>query len=395
MNRGWLRAATFMLLLLSTTRFVTADAPPLLFEWREFGTGYLLRGMPWSPDNTYMAINSVDNDAVLLLNRTTWEVVSQITLPTTEFPLTRLWWSPNGHYIAVANDFELIVLDVVEMTSIQFSDRLPALEGRWIDVQWMGNTNVLAILNNNGLIVLLDVVRQEISDEIELDGFLAGEAFYNAFDWNQAQGLFAAPLYSSNTIGFWNESGAMPSGLVQEMAPNENRFASQCGAWRPESGSALEFDFVQLGGNVDVTDLQWSLDGTSLALIANYNVVVCTMNPQMTAVTALRQRRIPDLLYDPNAPQADQRVPYSLTYRLTWSPDGRWLLVSLLPLPLAVPTNSCGVAVFDAAQDFNYTGMVGEHICFVQGMSWSPDGSQLVVQAGTDGHYWIGTLQAG
>lgn len=393
MYRVWLRVVVITLLLLSTSNLVLGDAP-LQFDWRQFDTGSLLQGMPWSPDNAYVAVSSLDKGAVLLINRATWEVDHQIVLPSTEFPLTRLWWSQNGHYIAVANDFELIVLDVIATTISQFSDRLPALEGRWIDARWMGNSNVLALLNNNGLIVLLDVVRQEISAEIELDGFLAGEAFYNGFDWNQAQGLFVAPLYSSNTIGFWNESGAMPDGLVREMAPNENRFASQCGAWRPEGESDLEFDFAQLGGNVDVTDIQWSLDGKYLALVANYNLVICTINAETTAVTALRQRQIPDLLYDPHAPQADQRPPYSLTYRLTWSPDDHWLLVSLLPLPPDAPTNSCGVAVFDAVQDFNYIGMVGEQLCFVQDMSWSPDGSHLAVQAAPDGHFWIGILQS-
>ena len=394
MQRVWLRVVVIALLLLSTSNFVWGEEPSLLFEWRQFDTGYLLQGLPWSPDNTSLAITSLDNAAVLLTNRTTWEVERQIALPTTEFPLTRLWWSPNGHYIAVANDFELIVLDTMAATSSQFTDRLPVIDGRWIDARWLGNSNVLAVLNNSGLIVLLDVVRQEISDEIELDGFLAGEAFYTAFDWNETRGLFAAPLYSSNTIGFWNESGAMPNGLVREMAPNENRFASPCGAWRPEGESSLEFDFSQLGGNVDVTDLQWSLDGTHLALVANYNVVICTINAERTDITAIYQRRIPDLLYDPNAPQADQTMPYSLTNKVAWSPDDRWLLVSLLPLPLEVPTNSCGLAVFDRMQDFSYTGMIGEQLCFVQDMSWSPDGNQLAVQAGTDGQYWLGTLQA-
>ncbi len=383
-------ALIIVAIVLSAASCLFADTAPLTFEWRKFEDFNYLYGTPWSPNNQYLAVASLENDAILLLNRETWAVDKQLVLPDTAAPLRTIQWNPNGSYIAVGNDYEQIVVNVRDGNSIQLTELLstddrPVLESRWLD-----DSNVLAVFAGTGKILLIDVTTKEITQEIELDAYRAG-FFYTAFDWNQHSGLFAAPLYSSNTIGFWDESGMMSAHLVQENAPGERRFASQCSAFGVDSSSPLEFDYSGLGGNVDLMDIGWSNGGTRLALTANYSAVVCTLNSQRTAMTQLRQLRIPDPSYDPNSPNPDLQVPFSATFKVSWSPDDHWLLISLLPIPPGLSQNSCGVAVFDTTRNFAYVGKIAEQSCSIHEMSWSPDGRQLAITANTSG-YWIGTL---
>jgi WD40 repeat protein len=142
--------------------------------------------------------------------------------------------------------------------------------------------------------------------------------------------------------------------------------------------------------HVNLLDLEWSTDGARLAFTIDASVIVCTLNLQGTAVTSLRQLHIPDPSYDPSNMNTHK---YSMPDGVIWSPDDYWLLASLFYVPPGMIQNSCGIAVFDVANDFAYRGKIGEEFCHVWGMSWSPDGRQLALGNGTDG-YWVGTLQS-
>ena len=390
-NYLWVGTIVVLAVALSLSHAIAEETPPLAFEWRHHENGVYLAGSPWSPNNQYLAVSSLQQDAILLIDRETWDVARRLELPSTELPLARVRWSPNGNYIAVATYAELIVLSVQEGDPVRLTQLLSAMEGVLLEMRWMGDTDALAVLDNAGKIHVINVATQEVIGQIEFDDYPAAEWSYNTFDWSPHASLFAAPLYSSNTIGFWEMSGNIRDELVRESAPNANRFASQCGAWRPERASSLEFDFSQLGGNIDLLDIEWSNDGTRIVLTASYNVVVCALNQQMTEVSNLRQLRIPNPLYDPT--NINLQNPYNIPFEVTWSPDDRWLLASQFYIPPQVPGDSCGIPVFDTQNDFAYVGEIGEQFCHVWDMSWTPDGRLLSIGTEATG-YWVGTLRS-
>jgi WD40 repeat protein len=374
---------------------VSADDPPLQFAWQHINTGTVLPGDPWSPDSQYIAVYDSDQNAVLILNVTTWQVERQFPLPAPQFRLFSLAWSPNGNYIALLGSDSLegahamAMLNLVDQ-SIVFLTPLLADVGVF-DMRWMGSTNSLATFSPKGYIAIIDVAHLEFDRGFQLDRYSPdGLYFFVGFDWSSASALFAAPLYSSATIGFWDASGMLSSDLVREETLGQNIFGSQCGAWLPEGTAPLDFSFDYLDGNVALMDLEWSNDGLRLALVGGYEVTVCTLNAQRTEVIQIHSHRIPDPSFDPNSAPSVGFNDILLPRNLVWSPNGHWLITSILDFM----GNSCGLAVFDATQNFAFAGFVGQGLCNIGNMSWSPDGSQIALDARGNG-LWIGTLLAG
>lgn len=386
-----LRRGTIAVLLMALLQGQASaqDTPPLAFEWQHFEDAKLLDGDLWSPDNRYLAVSSLENDAILMLDGETWEVARRLELPATEWEVSTLQWSPNGDYIAVASSIDLIVVDVRDGSSIALTNVVPS--GR-LDTRWMEG-DVLAVLSKGDevIVTLIDISTQEIIRQFELYDY-EDHSTFATFDWNAHFRLFAAPLHTTYTIGFWDEFGNLSSRLIRQDTPNSyQQRASQCGITGIEPSPTPEFNFFGWGGNENLLDMQWSSDGTRLALTIYDWIVVCTLNPEMDAVTSIRQLGIPNPDYDPDDLNLQHR--YNMPRDVSWSPDNRWLLASQFFSPPEVPGDSCGIGVFDATQDFTYAGEIGEEFCHVWSMSWSSDGSQLAIGNGSDG-YWIGTLRS-
>ena len=401
MNRRTLQTGIIALVLitLSLSGAAAQDAPPetppLVFAWQHLKPGYFLDGNLWSPDNRYLAMGSPEQDAVLLIDRETWTVDRRLPLPATESPLYTLWWSPDGAFIALDSLSDTIVLRVDDGSAIQISDLLAqgntngALPNH--AARWMGD-DVLAVLTateGKATIDAIDVTTREVVREIDIPDYNGGYST-TSFDWSPQSGLFAAPFEYTGSIGFWNAEGSVSSGLVQRDATQTYRLASQCQPSGDDT-TAPEFDFSGMESNRNLTDMAWSHDGTRLAFSIYVSTVVCTLNPELTAVSQLQQLHIPNA----GAGYDVLSSPYSEPWRISWGPDDRWLLASPFFAPSNSPDQFCGMAVFDAEQDFAYVGRVGESFCVVWNMSWSPDGQQLVVAVIGDepNTYWIGTLQ--
>lgn len=382
-----------LLLAFLTDQAAAQDMPPLIFEWQHFEDTKLLDGEPWSPDNRYLAVSSMENDAILLFARETWEVARRLELPTTESEISTLQWSADRRYIAVSSWKDLIVVDVPDDSAAVLTNLLSP--GR-LDTRWMGE-DTLAVLSAvwlNGdevTITLIDVPSQEIIRQFELYDY-EFRSIFATFEWNLHSKLFATPLGTTFTIGFWDEFGNLSSELVRQDVQYPYLSASQCGTTNSlEPSPTPEFNFHGMGGNEVLLDMQWSNDGRRLAF-TNYGwAVVCILNSELDAVESVRLVGIPNPAYYPDN-DVIGLSPHKMPNEVSWSPDDRWLLVSQFYVPPGMSEDSCGIAVFDAAQDFAYAGEMGEEFCQVSSMNWSPDGGQLAIGNGSDG-FWVGTLQ--
>ncbi len=345
------------------------------FEWHQIASSIdsgVLRTLAWSPDSHYIATGRASNDEARLLifdvEQQSLEVTIDLAVAGRHLFTPAIDWSQDGKYIAVVVNSTLVIIDVATNSILQSHSDLGL--GGFPRLKWIEGSQEVALLDNLGFIYIYDVSENRVVRSIEIGPDIgAGETYvYNSFDWDENRDWFAVPLLGSSSIAFWDGEGNLISDLVRSNPDNYNWLESNC--------VTDDLPVEVLGVNIDLHRLLWSHDANHLAITVSGRMVLCTFTLDGNSVQSreLPYVRNPD--YDPNQAYSSPAIDYSSA--IAWSKDDRWLFGSLL---------GCGMGVYDANQDFALVGVVGENICGISDMSWSPDGKLLAIR--NEG-LWIG-----
>jgi WD40 repeat protein len=334
-------------------------------KW-DFITSDIGRGIAWSPDGTHIAFGNPSENQVLILDLKTQSISKYINLPSNpDSVYFTLQWSSNGLYLAVVSSPKAYVFNTEDGRLVQtYSDFSKEDEKSLIiDARWINVSNTLSVLDANGYINLFNVLTGQVIKLIDL-GENGESIFYSAFDWNDAIGLFAAPLYSTGTLGFWKLDGEIVATLVKSDPNTQNGLSSDC-------------RILTLGGGTkSVTSIRWANEGSRVAVATELGITVCAFEDQMSAIK----------INDISVVQKNDTMPYPAPFLVTWSPDGRWLLSSSYPGP-----DYCWIKIFDSTQDYDLYQTIENKVCSIRYWQWSSDGTHLAAIA-HDG-LWIGSVQ--
>lgn len=378
MNRHILFHLQVILLVFTSLGSVKAQTVIPEFEWYQI-TSRIDSGVfsvvAWSPDSHYIATGNTSSDEGILLifdvEQQSLEATVDLAVQGRYFFIKAIDWSQDGKYIAVAVDSTLVIVDVATRSILQSRSDLGV--GGFPHLKWIEGSRKVALLDNLGFIYIYDVSENRVAKSIEIGPDMgAGETYvYNSFDWDEKRDWFAVPLLGSSSIAFWDGEGNLISDLVRSNPDNYNWLESKC------LTSDLPVEF--LGVNSDLHRLLWSHDGNHLAITISGGLVLCTFTPDGTSFQSRRLPYAPNPDYNPNQVYSSPIRDYSSA--IVWSNDDRWLFGSLLGF---------GMGVYDANEDFALVGVIGENICGISDMSWSPDGQMLAIR--NEG-LWIGSIE--